>query len=151
MKNGIIAIVIVVIAGASFWGGGYYQRQQFAANRPNVFGQGDGQGGPGGVGHQGPGGRRGPGGFFGGRGGGGSRPEGQRGAPIISGRIDRVEDDELTLTTRFGSVKVAIDDQTKIRKVEPSDQQDLEQSNEVLIEGRFDDEGNMTAEVVIEK
>ena len=156
MKNAIIVVVVLVVGAAAFWGGGYYREQKIRANPRLLFGQAGpgGQGGPGGFGgRQGrPGG---PGGGFrgggqdhdqGGSGGGGFRG----GAPVLSGTLDEVTDDELTLTTNFGSVTVKIDDKTKFKQAEEADSKDLKEKEEVLIEGERDDDGNLTAKVVIQ-
>ena len=148
MKNAIIVVVVLVVGAAAFWGGGYYREQKIRANPRLLFGQGD-QGGPGG----GFGGRQGgPGGSFGGgqsRGQGG--PGGFRGgAPVLSGTLDEVTDDELTLTTNFGSVTVKIGDKTKFKQAEETDSKDLKEKEEVIIEGERDDDGNLTAKAVIQ-
>ncbi len=155
MKNAIIVVVVLVVGAAAFWGGGYYREQKIRANPRLLFGQG-GQGGSGGFGGR-QGGPGGPGGgFF--RGGGQDHDQGgpgggggfRGGAPVLSGTLDEVTDDELTLTTNFGSVTVKIDDKTKFKQAEETDSENLKEKEEVLIEGERDDDGNLTAKVVIQ-
>ena len=151
MKNAIIVVVVLVVGAAAFWGGGYYQEQKIRANPRLLFSQG-GMGGPGGAfgGSQGrPGG---PGGGFRGSGQGGPGGAGgfRGGAPVLSGTLDQVTDDELTLTTDFGSVTVKIDGDTKFKQAEKADAKDLKEKEEVLIEGERDDDGNLIAKAVIQ-
>ncbi|HEB12344.1 MAG TPA: hypothetical protein ENI11_01545 [Actinobacteria bacterium] len=143
MKNIVIVVVVVVVAAVSFWGGTYYQRQQFGAGRRSFIGQG----GPGGgFGGGNPGGRH-----FGGSGSARNAPNGQqRGTPIISGRLDKITDDELTLTTQRGTLKVATDDKVIVKHAEKVDDKDLETKKDVLIEVEFDDDGEMTAKTIIQ-
>lgn len=151
MKNIVIAIVVVVVGAASFWGGGYYQEQKIRANPRLLFGQG----GPGGGLGGGQSGQGRFGGMRGGGTGGGFQPQGgpdgqHRGAPILSGRLDKIEDDELTMTTRFGSVKIKLDADTEFSRAAKSDAQELEEKEDVFIETEADDEGNLTAKSVVQ-
>ena len=142
MKNIVIVVVVLVVGAASFWGGAFYQRQSFGANRRGFIGQG---GNPGGF-------RGGPGdGHFGGPRSARNAPNGQqRGTPIISGRLDKISDDELTLTTQRGTAKVTIDGKAVIKQAEKADVKDLETKKDVLIEVEFDDNGEMTAKTIIQ-
>ena len=161
MKNAILVVVVLVVWAAAFWGGGLYKAQAIRANPRLLFGQGGPGGGgnffaePGG-GQGGPGGAQGgPGGNFSGarrEGGGGQGGRGgfRGGTPVLSGTLDEVTDNELTLTTDFGSVTVKIDDKTKFKQAKTTDSGDLEEKEEVLVEGERDDDGNLTAKVVIQ-
>lgn len=157
MKNAILVVVLLVVGAAAFWGGGLYKEQAIRANPRLLFGQG-GPGGPGNffAGGQNSSGdfsgarRGGPGGPGGGLRGGQGGPGGFRGSPVLSGTLDEVTDEELTLTTDFGSVTVKIDDKTEFKQAEKTDSGDLEEKEEVIIEGERDDDGNLTAKVVIQ-
>lgn len=148
----IIAAAVAVIVGvAAFMGGTYYQRQQFVTGGP--FGmvrggnmtpemqsqmqrwrsQGGGSGG--GMGRQDV-----PGGGFG----------GMHGDRIMSGRLDKKDGNKLTLTTRFGSMKVTVDSATKIKKTESVKATDLKIGKELIIQGVMDEDGQLTAKSVIE-
>lgn len=142
MKNIVIVVVVLAVGAVSFWGGAYYQRQSFGANRRGFIGQGGPSGGFRGGnssdGHFGPGGAR-------------NAPNGQqRGTPIISGRLDKITDDELTLTTQRGTLKVATDGKAVVKQAEKADAKDLVTKEDVLIEVEFDDDGEMTAKTIIQ-
>ncbi len=141
MKNVVIIIVVLVVGAVSFWGGTYYQRQSFGANRRGFIGQG----GPRGFGGGNPGG-----GFGGQRGAGNNGDTQRRGTPIISGRLDKIGDDELTLTTQRGTVKVTIDGKAVVKNAEKVDAKDLETKKDVLIEVEIDEDGEMTAKTIIQ-
>ncbi len=141
MKNVVIIVVVLVVGAVSFWGGTYYQRQSFGANRRGFIGQG----GPRGFGGGNPGG-----GFGGQRGAGNNGDTQRRGTPIISGRLDKIGDDELTLTTQRGTVKVAIDGKAVVKNAEKVDAKDLETKKDVLIEVEIDEDGEMTAKTIIQ-
>lgn len=142
MKNVIIVVVILVVGAVSFWGGTYYQRQSFGVNRRGF----NGQGGQRGFGGGNPGG----GGFGGQRGAGNNGDAQRRGTPIISGRLDKITDDELTLTTQRGTVKVATDGKAVVKNAEKVDAKDLETKKDVLIEVEIDEDGEMTAKTIIQ-
>ena len=141
----IIAGVIagLVISAASFWAGNYYQGWQMRSR----FSFGTPRGGAGG-GMTGPGGMMGRGGqmpFSGNRGRGGG-PAGER---VITGRLDKFSDDQLTLTTRFGSVKVSVDSKTSVKWARAAKAADLKSGAQVIIEGGLDESGKLTAKSVI--
>ena len=141
MKNIVIIIVVLVVGAVSFWGGTYYQRQSFGANRRGFIGQGGQHGFGGGN----------PGGGFGGQRGAGNNGDTQRrGTPIMSGRLDKIGDDELTLTKQRGTVKVAIDGKAVVKNAEKVDAKDLETKKDVLIEVEIDEDGEMTAKTIIQ-
>ncbi|MDP1809494.1 MAG: DUF5666 domain-containing protein [Actinomycetota bacterium] len=128
----------VVIAAAAFWGGTYYQRQQSFGDRQFGMMGGSGQGQRfGGSGAGAPGlGNRGPG-------------NGPRGSRTLSGRLDRVDGNKLTLTTMVGSVKVTLDKAAKVKLAKAAASTDLKVGSQVIIQGSMGQDGQMTAKSVI--
>lgn len=135
MKKLWIAIAAVAlalaVAGASFWGGMRYARAQAARAAEQFF-----QGG------------------FGAR--GGQIPEAfvtrQAGrgnaAPAgggVSGTIQSVEGTDLVLNTGDGTIRVQTTDTTLIQKVMPVGVADLEVDERVVVLGRENDDGTITA------
>lgn len=140
----IVPIIVgaLIAMGVAFWGGTYYQKQQGPAwLSRGGFGQGGQNRQGGGFGRMGN--RQ-----------GGQNPSGRAGGPggtrDISGRLDRIEDGVLTLTTpRMGSIKITIDDKTKIKSTKDAAAKDLKVGNQVIVQGSMGQDGQMTATSVI--
>lgn len=134
MKKTTVIAIVVVVAAISFWIGTYYQSQRFMANRPfGMFRQMQRQGGsrPPDFGDRGPG--------------------SQMRERVLSGRLDRVDEGELTITTNFGSLKVLIEDRTQINRTQKAALDDLMVGKQVIIQGTVDEEGRIKAKSVIGK
>ncbi len=143
-KNVILALSLgaaLVLSAASFWAGSYYQRTRFFAARQFGF-PGGGQGRrfnfPGG----GRPGMRMPDG--GSRAGGG--PRGER---VMTGRLDKIDEDKLTLPTQFGSVKITLAKGAKIKSAKKAALDDLKVGHQLIIQSTMDSAGAMTAKSVI--
>lgn len=113
MKNPIVlAIAAVVIAAVAFWGGTYYQNQQ-ATNRAAAFRSQFGGGGQGGNPGQ----------------------NGQPASAVLNGKIDKIDNNEITMTTRAGSQKVTVDSKTKVNITTQSTLDMIKAGDTVFISG----------------
>lgn len=156
-KLWITIIAMVVVAGLSFGAGVFYQSRFSAGPRFGgmmMGGPGGGMmgGGPGGGGMM----RSSNGGGFGqgfrargSQGSGGRDFFRQMGERAITGRLDRIEDDKLVLTTPFGSVKVDITSKTKVKKTQKTDLSKLEKGKQIIVNVKADNEGKLSAKSVI--
>lgn len=146
MKTIAAIVVILAVAGASFWGGIYFEQQRRIAQRQAIM---NGTADPSDM----------PQGKIPGMGGGMGRTGNdqqsqdgqgaQRRTPTMTGRLDKITDDELTLTTNFGSVKIEIGDDTEYKSTEKADFEDLKVKKDIIIEAEPDDDGNMVAKTVV--
>jgi len=148
MKKNIITIVaVIIIGGLAFFGGTFYQEKrteneiaEFSNLTPEERQERfqSGEGFPGGAGRR-PGGDYGqrPGGF----GGGGFGAN-------LEGTIDKIEDDQIIMTTQLGSQTIKINDGARIGMVSNGKIDDLKEGSTILIKiNREDDE--ITAERII--
>ena len=151
-NKAVLAAILVVAVVAAFFAGSYYQQQQTMARfQGGGFGQGRGFG-QGGVPGQGarPGGPQ--SGMNGAPGGGiNGPPQGGAGRrqPVLSGRLDKADDTQLTLTTNFGSVKVVLGKNTKVEGTQAAQISDLKAGQQVIIQGTTDRNGQFTSKSVI--
>ena len=136
-------LVVLAIAGGAFWGGMAYGRSRAIQAGGRFFQEGSGGQGvpfsPEGFAERG-------GQFPGamatrqaGR-GGGAAPGGG-----IMGTIQAVEGDVLVVNTGDGTVRVQVADTTLIEKTMPVGIDDLEVDEQVVVIGRQNDDGTITA------
>lgn len=127
----ILVVAFVVVAGGSFWLGTYYQEQ----NRMNQMRQfaGGGQSQPPGMpgdNQQGMPGRN------------------QQGSTGTTGKVDKVDSDSITITTRFGSQKIEISSDVTVNKPSSGNISDIEKGTEILAQGKRDSEDKIQAKVI---
>lgn len=116
----ILAIAFLAVAGGSFWFGTYYEAQsrmsrmrQFAGMTPGQFQQ-----------------------RMGGQQGGTSAR--QQGPGFVTGKVDKVTTDTITITTRTGSQKITLTSKTAVTKATKGDFEDIKPGSQVMVRG----EGN---------
>jgi len=150
-KNLIIIIAVVIVGGLAFFGGTYYQEQktrneiaEFSdftpEERQERFQSGEGfPGGPGRRSGSGPGQG---GGFGGGRGFGAN----------LEGKIDKIEDDRIIMTTQLGSQTVKFNSELTVEVSNAGTIDDLEVGSTILIKvERGDDEFTAERIIVLQK
>lgn len=126
-----LTLVLLVTAGGSFWLGMKYQ-QLLLARRPG-FG-----GGPIGNTQVGQ-----PPVIF------------AQGVParadqaMVSGRVDKVEEGVITLTTRFGSQKISYSSGVKVEKTQAADLSEVEEGTEILVQGERKGENVFEAKEIL--
>ena len=135
----IIAIATAaVIAAGAFWAGSFYQSRRFLSGRqlgfPGAPGQGQRFGQPG-ARQPGDGVRN------------GARPGGER---VLKGRLDRIDDEKLTLTTQLGSIKVTIAEDAQIERTQKAEPGDLKVGKQLIIQSTVDAAGELTAKSIIQ-
>jgi|Deesub1362A_J573_1020465.scaffolds.fasta_scaffold02776_8 hypothetical protein len=130
----IMVVLLLVVGSASFWLGMKYQQQRFinqvrqrfgsALPGQGIFGQGaqNAQGVP--------------------QGGG-------RGSPILTAKVDKVNEDVITITTRFGSQKISLSSEVEVQKPASATFSDLKVGSQVIVVGERDDKGNFKASKII--
>lgn len=146
MKNStwkalIAVFVLVAVALGSFELGVYYQRTQ----RARLFSQFGGGGISGGFGDRGQ--------MQSGAGGQqrmNGMPQGgfqnNRGSMYISGKVDVVRDDSITITTRFGSQKILLTSKTKVGKTMNASIKDIKAGSQIIIGGAGDPGKGLSAQ-----
>ncbi len=65
---------------------------------------------------------------------------------LVFGKITDTDDDSFTLATRWGKVKVKVDDDTKFKH---GDEDDLKKGKLVAVAGKKTDHGKIKADVVV--
>lgn len=74
----------------------------------------------------------------------------QAGPANIVGKVDKVDADTVTITTRLGSMKVTFSDDVVVKKPGSGNLADIKAGTEVFIKGERDDDGNIqTSEILI--
>ena len=131
----------MVVAGGSFWGGTYYAEWN-RRNQMQQFFQSGGQGQPPGMSNgQAPG-------MSGNNQQGG--PGGQlRGEMGITGKVDRVDGESITITTRMGSQKITLTSDAKVNKPSSGSLDDIKKGTEIFVQGKRDTDGEMEAKTII--
>ena len=132
----LVAIVaVLLLMGGSFWAGTYYETQTratrfggFANMTPEQRQQAMQQSG------------RMPG--F------GSQAQ-RQGSATLTGRVDKVTDDTITITTQVGSLKVLSSNSTLVSKTTSAKLGDVAKGAEILVQGKRDKDGNIEASKVI--
>ncbi len=142
-KNAVTIIAVIIVGGLAFFGGTYYQENkteneiaEFSNLTPEERQERfqSGEGAPGGAGRRpgGPGQR--PGGFGGGAFG-----------ANLEGTIDKIEDDQIIITTERGSQTIKLSDDVAVGLASDGNLADLQEGSTILIKiNREDDE--LTAE-----
>lgn len=138
MKNkGIIFVFLIVafivVSGGSFWLGMKYQEQRFQSMRAGFRSMFPGQGGqtetPAGI------------------------PQGlgrdEQGPVTLMGKVDKVDSESITMTTRFGSQKVSLTSKVAVMKPDPISLDELKVGAEVIIQGERDNQGNVEAKEIL--
>jgi hypothetical protein len=128
----ILVVAFLAVAGGSFWLGTYYQEQSRTAQMRQFFG-GGGQGRPPGT----PGGNQ-----------QGMANRQQAGPMGINGRVDKVDSNSITITTRMGSQKIEVSSGVKVNKSSPGGIDDIEKGNEIFIQGERKSDGKIQAETI---
>ena len=135
MKNIILIIITAAVVGvAAFWGGTYYQQQQFQNRAARFAGISPEQ-------------FKNRGGLFAGR-QGNSGPGRQRGYRNLSGRLDKINNDTIIITTRFGSQEIKLDDKTKVNIAAPADKTKLKTGSDLAIKIKRLDDGTLKADSI---
>ena len=152
--NKLAAIIgALVIAAAAFWAGTFYQSRQSWSGPFGMTGGDQGrrwsQMGAGQRSFGGPGGQGGPQGFPGMPGGQGGPGGGRPGERLVSGRLDKAGNDQLTITTRFGSVKVKFDAGTPVKQAAKAGSADLKAGKQIIVEIVMDKDGAMSAKSIL--
>jgi hypothetical protein len=130
------ALVTLAIAGGSFWGGMRYARSRATQAADQFF-----QGGFGNRTGQFPGGQL-PEVFMTRQAGRGDvTPLGEG----VMGTIQSIEGQTLVINTSQGTIRVQTTDTTLIQKVMPVSVDDLELDEQVVVLGRENDDGSITA------
>lgn len=131
----LVAIVaaLLLVAG-SFWAGTYYETQVratrfrgFANMTPQQRQQAMQQSGQPGVGSQAQ----------------------RQGSAALTGKVDKVTDDTITITTPVGSLKVLLSSSTSVSKTTSAKSSDVAKGAEILVQGKRDEEGNIEASKII--
>jgi len=131
----LVAIVaVLLLMGGSFWAGTYYETQTratrfggFANMTPEQRQQAMQQ-------------FRQP--------GAGSQAQ-RQGSATLTGRVDKVTDDTITITTQVGSLKVLSSNSTLVSKTTSAKLGDVAKGAEILVQGKRDKDGNIEASKVI--
>jgi hypothetical protein len=76
---------------------------------------------------------------------------GQPGERLVNGRVDKISDGELTLTTQFGAVKVKLASDAQFQQTEKADSSELKEGGQVIVNAETDSDGNMTSKSVLIK
>jgi hypothetical protein len=129
-------LLVLAIGGGSFWGGTLYGRSQAGRAAERFF-----QEGFGGRAGQFPGGQF-PGAMITRQVGRGDTP---RLGDGVMGTIQSVEDQALVINSSEGTIRVETTDTTLIQKVMPVGVDDLEVDEQVIVMGRRNDDGTITA------
>jgi hypothetical protein len=129
-------LLVLAIAGGSFWGGTIYGRAQASRTAQRFFQEGFGD-----RAGQFPGGQ-----FSGAR---ATRQAGQGDAPAMAGgvlgTIQSIEGQTLTIESTDGTIQVETTDTTLIEKTMPVTIDDLEIDEQIIVMGRENDDGSITA------
>lgn len=133
-SKGVLAATLLVaflaIAGGSFWLGTYYEAQSRMSRMRQFGGMSPGQG------QQRPGE---PQRQFGTR---------QQGPAAITGKVDKVTTDTITITTRFGSQKITLTSKTTVNKATKGDSNDIKPGSQILVTGEGDPGEKIEAESI---
>lgn len=133
-SKGVIVVILLIgflaVAGGSFWLGTYYQAQsrisrmrQFSGMTPEQFRQRQGEQ------------QRQP----------GTR---QQGPALLTGKVDKVAPDTLTITSRFGSQKINLTPETNINKAIKGDFEDIKVGSQIIVSGEGDPREKIEAESI---
>lgn len=129
----VLVVAFVAVAGGSFWLGAYYENQTRASRMRQFIGSGNQGQLPG----MPPGGDQ------------AGMPNGQpRGQMGITGKVDRVEANTITITTRFGSQKITFSSDVGVNKPSSGSIDDVKKGAEILVEGERDSDGKIQAEKI---
>jgi|GEM_PF-6681253 len=127
----LLVLGFLAVGAGSFWLGTYYERQ-VVSNRMRQF-AGGGQGQPPNVTD-------------------GDQPEMPGGQPAgemgISGKVDKIDDDTITITARMGSQKIEISSDLEVNKSASGNIDDIKKGTEIFVQGERDDDGNIKAETI---
>ncbi len=142
-KNAVTIIAVIIVGGLAFFGGTYYQENkteneiaEFSNLTPEERQERfqSGEGAPGGAGRRPGGPSQRPGGFGGGAFG-----------ANLEGTIDKIEDDQIIITTERGSQTIKLSDDVAVGLASDGNLADLQEGSTILIKiNREDDE--LTAE-----
>jgi len=66
----------------------------------------------------------------------------------ISGKVDKIDDDTITITARMGSQKIEISSDSKVNKSASGSIDDIKKGTEIYVQGERDDDGNFKAETI---
>jgi Flp pilus assembly protein TadG len=123
-KGTMIALLVVVFlatAGGSFWLGTYYETQnRMSRIRQFSNGMAPGQGQQRTAGQQGENGAR------------------RQGSMPITGKVDKVTSDTITITTRFGSQKINLTSKTAVNKAATGNFDDIKQGSQIFVTANGD-------------
>lgn len=142
-KNAVTIIAVIIVGGLAFFGGTYYQENkteneiaEFSNLTPEERQERvqSGEGFPGGARRRPGGPSQRPGGFGGGAFG-----------ASLEGTIDKIEDDQIIITTERGSQTIKLSDDVAVGLASDGNLADLQEGSTILIKiNREDDE--LTAE-----
>ncbi len=144
----VLVVAFVVVAGGSFWLGTYYQ-QWSRTNQMRQFIAGGGQGQPPGMSD----------GQFPGTSGNnqqgtsgnnqqgmpGGQPNGEMG---ISGKVDKVDSNIITITTPMGSQKIEVSSDAKVSKPASGSLDDIKKGVQIFVQGKRDSNGKMQVDAL---
>lgn len=131
----ILVVAFLVVVGGSFWFGTYYVTQSRINQMRQLSGMSPEQR------------REAMGEIMGGR--QQQRPEQQR--PIsITGKVDKVTSDTITMTTHFGSQKIRFPSDVVVKKSGSGNLDDIKVGTEILVvEGERDNDGDIEAAEIL--
>ncbi len=128
----ILVVAFMLVAGGSFWLGTYYEEQS-RISQMRQFATSGGQSPPPGMGggqHQG-------------------MPNRQAGGPMgITGKVDKADSSNITITTRMGSQKIEITSDLKVNKPSSGSIDDIEKGTEIMVQGERNKDGKIEAESI---
>lgn len=127
----LLVIAFLIIAGGSFWFGTYYETQN-RTNRMRQFSNGmtPGQWPQRTGGQQGENGVR------------------RQGSMPITGKVDKVTSDTITITTRFGSQKINLIPKTVVNKATTGNLDDIKQGSQIFVTANGDSGGQIEAKSI---
>lgn len=132
MLVSVLVVAFLAVVGGSFWLGTYYQEQsRISQIRQFVAGGGQGQS----TGMQGDSQQGGPSG----------QPDGEMG---ITGKVDKIDSTNITITARMGSQKIEISPDVTVNKPSSGSIEDIKKGTEVLVQGERDSDGKIKAEKI---
>lgn len=126
----ILAVAFLAVAGGSFWLGTYYETQSLMSRMRQFGGRGTGQWQQMmGEQHGEPGAR-------------------QQGPGFVTGKVDKVTPDTITITTRLGSQKISLTSKTAVTKAAKGDLKDIKPGSQIMVRGEGDPGEKIEAESV---
>jgi hypothetical protein len=130
VKIAVLAIAFVVVAGGSFWLGTYYETQSRMSRMRQFAGMAPGQGQQRMGGQQGELGAR------------------QQGPGFVTGKVDKVTTDTITITTRSGSQKITLTSKTAVTKAAKGEIGDIKPGSQIMVRGEGDPGEKIEAESI---